>query len=571
MARTKISEFSATPGDNTDIDGIDIAEGCAPSGINNAIRELMAQLKDMQTGTSGDTFTLTTVNSTTVDTTNLEATNLKAKDGTAAGSIANTTGVVTLASSVLTTTDINGGTVDGTTIGASSASTGAFTTLASNGATTFTAGTASTSTTTGTAVITGGLGVSGRINAANFDGIVGANTAAAVSSTNLAYTGTLTGGTGVINIGSGQVAKDASGNVTFGAAVNVGGGNISPQTGFKNRIINGAMTIDQRNAGASVTPTNTQFSVDRWGAVMTTGSKYSLQQNAGSVTPPVGFTNYLGATSLSAYSVASGDAFAVVQGIEGFNVADLGWGTANAQTVTLSFWVRSSLTGAFGGSLYNGTANRSYPFTFTISVANTWEQKTITVAGDTTGTWATDSNGGIYVRFSLGAGATFSGTANVWTAGNLVQPTGSVSLVGTSGATFYITGVQLEKGSTATPFEFRSIGTELGLCQRYYWRSGNGGIFNTLGSSVVASSTSAQGFALKTPMTMRAIPTVSISNLRVFDGTTVASISSILAAWSSTDVLALDFTTASGLVTGRNAVVQHNNSATAYIDASSEL
>jgi hypothetical protein len=178
----------------------------------------MAQLKDMQTGASGDTFTLTTVNSTTVDTTNLEATNLKAKDGTAAGSIANTTGVVTLASSVLTTADINGGTVDGTTIGASSASTGAFTTLASNGATTFTAGTASTSTTTGTAVITGGLGVSGRINAANFDGIVGANTAAAVSSTNLAYTGTLTGGTGVVNLGSGQFYKDASGNVGIGTA-----------------------------------------------------------------------------------------------------------------------------------------------------------------------------------------------------------------------------------------------------------------------------------------------------------------------------------------------------------------
>jgi hypothetical protein len=138
MPRTKISEFSATPGDNTDIDGIDIAEGCAPSGINNAIRELMAQLKDMQTGASGDTFTLTTVNSTTVDTTNLEVTNLKAKDGTAAGSIANSTGVVTLASSVLTTTDINGGTVDGAAIGASSPSTAAFTTVSATGAITST-------------------------------------------------------------------------------------------------------------------------------------------------------------------------------------------------------------------------------------------------------------------------------------------------------------------------------------------------------------------------------------------------------------------------------------------------
>jgi hypothetical protein len=237
--------------------------------------------------------------------------------------------------------------------------------------------------------------------------------------------------------------------------------------GFKNRLINGDMVIDQRNAGASVTPTNLQYSVDRWQSVLTAASKYSLQRNAGAVTPPAGFTNYLGATSLSAYSVASGDAFAIVQGIEGFNVADLGWGTANAQTVTLSFWVRSSLTGAFGGSFYNSAATRSYPFSYTVSAANTWEQKTVTVAGDTAGTWTTDNTAGINVRFSLGAGATFSGTAGAWAAGNFVQPTGAVSVVGTSGATFYITGVQLEKGSTATSFDVRPYGTELALCQRY--------------------------------------------------------------------------------------------------------
>jgi len=242
--------------------------------------------------------------------------------------------------------------------------------------------------------------------------------------------------------------------------------------GFRNRIINGDMRVDQRNAGASVTPANSQYLVDRWQAVLTAASKYSLQRNAAAVTPPASFTNYLGATSLSAYSVISSDAFAVVQGIEGFNVADLGWGTANAQTVTLSFWVRSSLTGAFGGSFYNGGATRSYPFTFTVSAANTWEQKTITVAGDTTGTWLTDNGGGIFVRFSLGAGATFSGTAGAWAAGNIVQPTGSVSVVGTSGATFYITGVQLEAGSVATPFERRPYGTELALCQRYYETTG---------------------------------------------------------------------------------------------------
>jgi len=254
-------------------------------------------------------------------------------------------------------------------------------------------------------------------------------------------------------------------NITFPDASTQ---NTSPKTGFVNRIINGGMTIDQRNAGASVTPANAQYTVDRWAAVVTQASKFSVQQNAGAVTPPVGFVNYLGATSLSAYAVLTGDAFGMYQLIEGSNVSDLGWGTANAQTVTLSFWVRSSLTGTFGGSFLNNAANRSYVFSYTISAANTWEYKTITVAGDTSGTWLTTNGIGVMVRFGLGSGSTFTGTAGSWSAGNIVQPTGSVSVVGTSGATFYITGVQLEKGSTATPFEFRSIGTEFALCQRYY-------------------------------------------------------------------------------------------------------
>jgi hypothetical protein len=240
-------------------------------------------------------------------------------------------------------------------------------------------------------------------------------------------------------------------------------------TGFKNRIINGQMQIDQRNAGASVTPTaGGTYQLDRWGCTISASSKYSVQQNAGSVTPPSGFTNYLGITSLSAYSVSSSDYFAQYQPIEGFNVADLGWGTANASPVTLSFWVRSSLTGTFGGAIRNNGANRSYPFTYTISAANTWEQKSLTIAGDTTGTWLTNNGTGVQVLFGLGVGSTFSGTAGAWAAGNFVSATGAVSVVGTSGATFYITGVQLEVGTVATSFDYRPYGTELALCQRYY-------------------------------------------------------------------------------------------------------
>ena len=235
--------------------------------------------------------------------------------------------------------------------------------------------------------------------------------------------------------------------------------------GFKNRIINGAMVIDQRNAGASVTPVNGAFTLDRWKARLSQTSKYSVQQSS---TTTTGFTKSLLATSLSAYSVGSGELFVLEQVVEGYNIADLAWGTASASPVTLLFWVRSSLTGTFGGSLSNSARDRSYPFSYTISAADTWEQKSVTIAGDTTGTWLTDSGKGIEVCFSLGSGSTYSGTANTWAAADYRSATGATSVVGTNGATFYITGVQLEKGSTATSFDYRPYGTELALAQRYY-------------------------------------------------------------------------------------------------------
>jgi len=237
----------------------------------------------------------------------------------------------------------------------------------------------------------------------------------------------------------------------------------------RNKIINGAMTIDQRNAGASVTPSTlyNTYTLDRWNTIYSVGSKFSVQQNAGSVTPPVGFKNYLGATSLSAYT-PSVETFSISQAIEGYNIADLGWGAAGAKTITLSFWVRSSLTGTFGGALQNNGTTRCYAFSYTISAADTWEYKTIVVSGDTSGTWLTTNGNGLTVLFSLGSGATYLGTAGSWAAAAYYGATGQTNLVATSGATFYLTGVQLEAGDTATPFEHRSYGQELALCQRYY-------------------------------------------------------------------------------------------------------
>jgi len=251
---------------------------------------------------------------------------------------------------------------------------------------------------------------------------------------------------------------------------NGGTGTTTGYYGFKNRIINGAMVIDQRNNGSAI-PSLAQFStytVDRWLYYGDQAGKFSFQQNQGSVTPPTGYGNYIGFTSLSAYSIGSSESFTIQQKIEGFNTFDLAFGSASALTVTLSFWVRSSLTGAFGGSLRNSASNRTYPFSYNINSANTWEQKTITIVGDTSGTWIGATNGiGINLLFSLGAGSTLLGTANTWTGSNYIAPTGSTNVVATNNATFYLTGVQLEVGAQATSFDFRPYGTELALCQRY--------------------------------------------------------------------------------------------------------
>jgi hypothetical protein len=335
--------------------------------------------------------------------------------------------------------------------------------------------------------------------------------------------------------------------------------------GFRNRIINGDMRIDQRNAGASVTPTNGQYTLDRWSAGLTQASKFSVQR---STTAATGFTNSLLATSLSAHAVVTSDAFFVNQSIEGFNVADLGWGTASAQTVNLSFWVRSSLTGTFGGALANSAADRSYPFNYTVNAANTWEQKTVTIVGDSTGTWLTDSSIGIRVRFSLGAGATTSSAfPNAWNTGNFVQPTGSVSVVGTSGATFYITGVQLEAGSTATPFERRDYGRELIMCQRYFQVIGD--LTRLVG---MAFSSTANPVSWPLVVTMRAAPsTVALSGTgssTVLIGGSNLTLTGIQNPVSSPSVVSFDALVASGGTSGFGCQLRLSGSS---ISASAEL
>jgi len=364
---------------------------------------------------------------------------------------------------------------------------------------------------------------------------------------------------------------DASGGST--ASINGLTPQASNMAATFNRVINGAMTIDQRNAGASVTPSvNGQYTLDRWRGYHSQVSKYSVQQNAGSVTPPVGFTNYLGVTSLSAYSVGASEIFGIQQFIEGFNVADLGWGTANAQAVTLSFKVYSSLTGTFGGVLQNDGQNRSYPFTYAISSANTWTTISITVAGDTSGTWLANNLRGITVWFNLGTGSSLSGTAGAWAGAGYFSATGATSVVGTSGATFYITGVQLEAGSTASSFAHENVGDTLRKCERYYWKIQGDAASNAyvaVGSGLVWSTTEARIYT-KFPATMRAAPTFSLgSPLRLaangtFDTTSIAT------TWAGNKSAMIQFN-ASGLSTGNGLILHTLNTSTSYLQADAEL
>ena len=346
----------------------------------------------------------------------------------------------------------------------------------------------------------------------------------------------------------------------------LGAGNASI---MKNRIINGAMVISQAAAGASVAGANLTYAVDRFQGNTNVSSKFTMQQNAGSVTPPVGFTKYLGLTSSSAYTIGASEYCGFIQGIEGLNIADLGWGTANAKTVTLSFQVYSSLTGTFGGSIFNGGANRSYPFSYSIPVANTWTTISITVAGDTTGTWATDNSVGMYINFSIGAGSTASGTAGSWSGTFYRSATGATSVVGTSGATFYITGVQLEVGSSATGFEYRQYGQEFALCQRYYIRNTGTTAGMYLASGGVASATVIR---IVLQNAMRATPTINYAaTLTIDDGSvapTVTSVGSIVSFVNGITFQAI--ASGGGMTLGRAGGLRSSNT-TDWFDLSAEL
>jgi hypothetical protein len=345
--------------------------------------------------------------------------------------------------------------------------------------------------------------------------------------------------------------------------------------GFRNRIINGDMRIDQRNAGASVSvSTDGVYCLDRYRIGAEGGGVVSVQQ---STTAPTDFSNsQLITVTTSDASPTTIDLYYIRQWVEGFNVADLGWGTASAKTVTLSFWVRSSITGTFGGSFNNSDFSRAYPFSYSISSVDTWEQKTITISGDTSGTWLTTNGRGIGIHFCLGAGPDRLGTAGSWASSTVFGFSGQTQLISTNGATFYITGVQLEAGSVATPFERRPFGAELALCQRYYFRMQPANSSQAFGVGLNDSTTAARAFA-QFPVVMRIAPTAleqtgTATDYQVRYTGGNAAICSSVPSFSDTNAYTATFifTVASGLTAGQASMNRAANS-NAFLAWSAEL
>jgi len=361
---------------------------------------------------------------------------------------------------------------------------------------------------------------------------------------------------------------DASGGQSaklYGVSMRNGG------TAFVNRIINGDMVIDQRNAGASVTIDQTAniYVMDRWRCRGELGDGVFTCQQDSTAPTGQGFKNSAKITVTTAdASIAAGQIYGFQQLIEGFNVADLDWGTAAAKTVTLSFWVRSSLTGTFGGAFSNGAFDRSYPFTYTISSANTWEQKIVTLVGDTTGTWGSTNGLGIRLNFNLGVGSTFIGTAGAWAGANYLSATGATNIIATSGATFYITGVQLEAGSVASPFERIDYGRQLIQCQRYYIKYG-GTTYARHAVGIHASSIQAYAH-VNFPVAMRATP--SFSSGGAFGTGTPATVTSLAVDAGGTNTLVGNISIVeTGATVNQPVALQSNGDSSAFTAWSSEL
>jgi hypothetical protein len=355
--------------------------------------------------------------------------------------------------------------------------------------------------------------------------------------------------------------------------------------GRRNLIINGAMQIDQRNGGAEVVPSSDAYTLDRFRYNASQASKLKVQQNAQAITPPSGFSNYLGVTVNATHTVASTDNFFLTYFVEGHDSAHLDFGKSTAKTVTLSFYVQSSLTGTFSGSIVNSAENRAYPYTYTINTADTWERKTITIAGDTSGTWIGATNGkGLMLTFSLGMGSNFTGTAGQWNGAQDFGASGDiVKLVENASAQWKMTGLQLEAADEATSFEHRSFGEELALCHRYFHSINAAGHPSPTDGAyaryiMFGQDVNGTRWFHDFPVTMRATPTlinnnISSSTVQYFNYNTqgAPAINTIAISESSKQHAQVAFAFSSGVAVGQIIAWRWNNSPNSSFQFQAEL
>ena len=342
--------------------------------------------------------------------------------------------------------------------------------------------------------------------------------------------------------------------------------------GMKNIIINGDMSIAQRTTSAVTINSGTiQYGIDRFGARgMSSAGVFTIEQ---STDAPTNFVNSFKATVTTAdSSIASDATYRVVQHIEGNMIRNLNWGTAQAQDVTLSFKVKSSLTGTFGGAIINGDYNRFYNFSYTISSANTWTDVSVTIDGDTSGTWVTNNTLGIRLSLSLGAGSGEVGSAGSWGTATYEGVTGQTNLIATNGATWQITGVQLEAGTTASDFEFLPVDVNLQRCQRYFYMHANTDA-DEIG--IGGYYTSSQIFCdFQFPVSMRTTPSVYITTgtnyFRIFRNGAVDSFNSLTFGVGTVNMFGLYNNTEVSGTAGHAGFVRPENSS-AVIGADAEL
>jgi hypothetical protein len=382
-----------------------------------------------------------------------------------------------------------------------------------------------------------------------------------------------------------------TGNVAVSGAnsfININGINISPYSGMmKNRIINGDMRIDQRFAGAANNNTaNWQYVVDRWAHFGTSVAKIRCQQNntngpgSSATQAATGFLNYFGANVVSSNTINAGDVWDLMQSIEGHNTADLGWGTANAAPVTLSFWSYSSIAGTHGGCILSSNGSRSYPFTYSINTANTWQYQTITIPGDTSavGTnWYANNNIGMYVLYMLSCGTNYAtGQMNTWNNGVVYPSVGNnvVQVVNNANGSFYLTGVQLEKGLQATAFEFRHYTTELSLCHRYYYRLTNPANYTYIGNGRSINATYGD-VLIHVPVPMRVTPVLGYSSLSHLQCNFASTLTLFSLGGSQSGLPTTGYLHSVGpgsATAGLVQMLQFNNASTsAWVDWSAEL